>query len=171
VCSLPHGRLQACTLCGAVAILCPRCARSRRFCEPCAAIRRRQCVREANARYQASPNGRRRHAQRQTNYRRRQIQSVTDHSSPQAAPLPIPALHEHPTINKPTPTAPIAPIAPTAPIAPSGPIAPAPPSSLVSAAHCEQCRRPLSGLLVPASFARLPRRRRKARPALFRGAG
>ncbi len=75
------GRLYLCARCRVQVFICRRCDRGNRYCCECAAIARRDNVREAGRRYQRTRRGRFAHAARARQYRaRRQI--VTHHGSP-----------------------------------------------------------------------------------------
>ena len=68
----PDCRRFICDLCGAPCYLCSWCDRGQRYCSDlCSSLARRRSVREAGARYQQTPRGRRKHARRQARYRER----------------------------------------------------------------------------------------------------
>jgi hypothetical protein len=67
--------------------LCRRCDRGQRYCSPrCREKALRLQRREANRRYQQSPEGREDHRDRQREYRKRQRARVTDKSSLRVSP-------------------------------------------------------------------------------------
>lgn len=69
----PSARLFLCARCRAQVLVCSRCDRGQRYCSgACSQTMRRQSVRAAGARYQASRRGRACHAARQRCYRARQ---------------------------------------------------------------------------------------------------
>jgi len=71
-------RLFNCAACRKLLVICSKCDRGNIYCSECAPERRRQRRREATARYQATPRGRRTHAERQRRYRERlKTQKVT----------------------------------------------------------------------------------------------
>jgi hypothetical protein len=77
-------RLFNCAACRKLRIVCSKCDRGNIYCSTCAPERRRQRRREATARYQATPRGRRKHADRQRRYRERlKLQKVTHAGSQQ----------------------------------------------------------------------------------------
>jgi hypothetical protein len=83
----PDYRLFLCARCRRQVALCSDCDRGHRYCSAaCSRTRRRESVRAAGRRYQATPEGRRRHAIRQARYRLRQAtarlgpQGVTHHT-------------------------------------------------------------------------------------------
>ena len=86
-------RLFLCARCSKQVHICSDCDRGNIYCsEACAAIRRRESVREAGRRYQQGPPGRRSHARRQRAYVARRRRKVT-HQGPDgvargAEPLP-----------------------------------------------------------------------------------
>jgi hypothetical protein len=77
-------RLFNCERCSAQVVICGRCDRGQRYCgAACAREARRESQRASNRRYQATPRGRKLHAERQGRYRRRGTageQVVTDRS-------------------------------------------------------------------------------------------
>jgi len=87
-------RLAVCAwaACGQVFFLCRYCDRGNRHCSrACSALARGASLRAAGARYQASPQGRRRHARRQCRYRLRQpLERKVTHQGTQ--PLLEPAM-------------------------------------------------------------------------------
>jgi hypothetical protein len=80
------GRFFLCARCRAQVLICPCCDRGNIYCaEGCAEETRRSTQRSAGRRYQATPRGRRNHAERARRYRARQ-NKVTHHGSlPQGA--------------------------------------------------------------------------------------
>jgi hypothetical protein len=77
-------RAFACARCGAEVLVCSRCDRGQRYCgRECACPARRESVRAAGRRYQASRAGRFTHARRARRYRqrRRREEIVTHHGS------------------------------------------------------------------------------------------
>ena len=75
-------RLYSCVLCHAQAVICTYCDRGQIYCSKnCSKQARFKSCREANARYQQTPKGRRLHAARQKLYRLRQLKKVTEHGS------------------------------------------------------------------------------------------
>lgn len=79
------GRRYLCAGCRAAVIICSHCDRGHRYCTTtCAEHARRQAVRAAGGRYQASLRGRHAHAERQRRYRSR-MQKVTHQGSPPPA--------------------------------------------------------------------------------------
>ena len=57
-------------------MICRRCDRGNRFCgASCSSPRRKKTLRRANARYQKTPRGARKHAARQARYRARKIEA------------------------------------------------------------------------------------------------
>jgi len=74
-------RLYHCCRCGMQVCICAQCDCGNLYCPgDCAERARRDCVRRAGARYQRTPHGARRHAERQRRYRERQKREVTHHS-------------------------------------------------------------------------------------------
>jgi hypothetical protein len=181
VSSPPAGRLLSCALCGAVLLLCPRCFRQRRLCDPCRVQQRRVRCRLANARYQRTAHGARQHAAAQHRYRQRRQHEVTDPDSrpPPLVPIDVPP-HDVSTplpvpVGNPPSAAPPVPVSTPLPVPVGDPPSAAPPVPTSRPAstgdefggdRCHRCRRALSGWLVPASFARLPQRRGQARPRI-----
>jgi len=82
----PAYRLYNCERCEVQVRICERCDHGNVYCAgECAKIRRRESLRRAQARYQRSRQGARRHAARQRRWRERQRQKlkmVTHHGSP-----------------------------------------------------------------------------------------
>jgi hypothetical protein len=82
----PAYRLYNCQRCEVQVRICERCDHGNVYCAgECAQIRRRESRRRAQARYQRSRGGARRHAARQRRWRERQRQKlkiVTHHGSP-----------------------------------------------------------------------------------------
>ena len=79
-------RFYSCVLCHAQVVICTYCDRGQIYCtKNCSKQARLKSCREANARYQQTPKGRRLHAARQKLYRLRQIKKVTDHGSKSSA--------------------------------------------------------------------------------------
>jgi hypothetical protein len=71
-------RLYSCHRCGVQVRICQRCDHGNIYCgRKCSAIRRRESLRRAGARYQSTRRGAARHAARQRGYRVRQKQKVT----------------------------------------------------------------------------------------------
>lgn len=71
-------RVFVCERCTQQVRVCHRCDHGQRYCrDGCAALARRESVRRAGRRYQQSAGGRRCHARRQSEYRRRRAQKVT----------------------------------------------------------------------------------------------
>jgi hypothetical protein len=70
-----------CACCGAAVFICPLCDRGRRYCHgACARTARERSLREAGRRYQRTPQGRRKSAERSRRYRDRR--RVTHQGSP-----------------------------------------------------------------------------------------
>lgn len=70
-----------CAGCGAAVFICSPCDRGMRYCPgACARDARKRSLCEANRRYQRTPQGRRKSAERSRRYR--DHRRVTDHSSP-----------------------------------------------------------------------------------------
>ncbi len=84
----PPARRYLCACCHTPVLLCSRCDHGNRYCKDCALAQRRNCVRAAGKRYQASRRGRHTHAQRQRRWRAKRAK-VTHQGSP---PLGLPAL-------------------------------------------------------------------------------
>ena len=82
----PAYRLYNCERCQVQVRICERCDRGNVYCAgECAKIRRRESLRRAQARYQRSRGGARRHAARQRRWRERQrenLKIVTHQGSP-----------------------------------------------------------------------------------------
>jgi hypothetical protein len=79
-------RLYSCGRCRRQVRICRNCDHGNRYCEgECAAVRRRESLHRAGARYQCSYRGACRHAARQSAWRERRAQKVTHHSSLPAA--------------------------------------------------------------------------------------
>lgn len=80
------GRLYHCGRCQRQVIICNRCDRNHIYCGPvCSRAARQESSSRASQRYQQSPQGRRKHAERQRRYRARQENKknkVTHQSSP-----------------------------------------------------------------------------------------
>ena len=75
-------RLYNCGRCAEQVRICRRCDRGNQYCAGvCAALRRRESLRRAGARYQRSYRGACAHAARQRAWRERQTQEVTHHGS------------------------------------------------------------------------------------------
>lgn len=68
----PDYRRFECARCQTSVAICPRCDSGQRYCSLCSHQARRESVREAGRRYQQTPRGRYRGAQRQARYRERQ---------------------------------------------------------------------------------------------------
>jgi hypothetical protein len=85
----PAYRLYNCERCQVQVRICERCDHGNVYCAgECARIRRRESLRRAQARYQRSHGGARRHAARQRRWRERQRQKpkiVTHQGSPVTA--------------------------------------------------------------------------------------
>lgn len=81
-------RLYSCTRCGALARICRPCDRGNIYCTACQPEARRERVRRAGRRYQASQRGRERHAQRQREYRARRAseRAAVTHRGPSELP-------------------------------------------------------------------------------------
>ncbi len=76
-------RLYHCCRCGMQVCICAQCDCGNLYCPgDCAELARRESVRRAGARYQRTPRGARRHAERQRRYRQRRRQGVTHQSFP-----------------------------------------------------------------------------------------
>lgn len=87
-----------CALCGVLALVCRFCDRGQIYCaHQCSQIARRESLRRASVRHQASKEGRRNHAARQTRYResRRKLQKVTHQGPPFPSALLLPAVTGH----------------------------------------------------------------------------
>jgi hypothetical protein len=81
-------RAFSCARCGAQVLVCSRCDRGQRYCgRRCSLVARREGMRAAGRRYQASRAGRFAHARRAHRYRRRHREQeiVTHHGSQGAA--------------------------------------------------------------------------------------
>ena len=75
-------RLFSCGRCAGQVRICRDCDRGNRYCAgECAAVRRRESLHRAGARYQCSYRGACRHAARQSAWRERRAQKVTHHGS------------------------------------------------------------------------------------------
>jgi hypothetical protein len=75
-------RLYSCGRCRRQVRICCNCDHGNRYCEgECAAVRRRESLHRAGARYQCSYRGACRHAARQSAWRERRAQKVTHHGS------------------------------------------------------------------------------------------
>jgi hypothetical protein len=75
-------RLFSCGRCACQVRICRDCDHGNRYCAgECAAVRRRESLHRAGARYQCSYRGASRHAARQSAWRERQAQKVTHHGS------------------------------------------------------------------------------------------
>lgn len=80
------GRRYLCAGCRTAVVICSHCDRGHRYCtSTCAEQARRQAVRAAGCRYQASRRGRHAHADRQRRYRAK-LQKVTHQGSPPVDP-------------------------------------------------------------------------------------
>jgi len=80
-------RLFNCQRCQRQVRICRRCDHGNVYCsEDCSRLARRQCVRDAGARYQKKPHGAQLHAARQKNFRKRQKEKLTHHRSPPETP-------------------------------------------------------------------------------------
>jgi hypothetical protein len=79
-------RVFACARCGVQVLVCSRCDRGQRYCGiECAGPARRESLREAGRRYQASRAGRFAHARRARRYRQRwREQEIVTHHGCQA---------------------------------------------------------------------------------------
>ena len=76
-------RLYHCRRCRMQVCVCAQCDCGNLYCPgDCAELARRESVRRAGARYQRTPRGARRHAERQRRYRQRRRQGVTHQSFP-----------------------------------------------------------------------------------------
>ena len=87
-----------CALCGVLALVCRFCDRGQIYCaHECSQIARRDSLRRASVRHQASREGRRNHAARQTHYResRRELQKVTHQGPPSPSVSLLPAVTGH----------------------------------------------------------------------------
>jgi len=87
-----------CALCGVLALVCRFCDRGQIYCaHECSQIARRESLRRASVRHQASREGRRNHAARQTHYResRRELQKVTHQGPPSPSVSLLPAVTGH----------------------------------------------------------------------------
>lgn len=80
----PPGRLYLCGRCRAQLFICRHCDRGNHYCRGCAGQARRESVRAAGQRYQASRRGRFMHAARTQRWRARR-QEVTHQGSPRAS--------------------------------------------------------------------------------------
>jgi hypothetical protein len=86
-------RLFLCSRCRRQVSICATCDRGQRYCgKECSEQRRREGLRAAGKRYQLSPQGRERHAERQARYREARLaarvarEEVTHHGDPNAEP-------------------------------------------------------------------------------------
>lgn len=76
-------RLMNCARCRQQVVLCRECDHGNRYCsEKCAAMARRQQMREAGRRYQLGDQGRLLHRERQRRYRQRQLERGSAQGSP-----------------------------------------------------------------------------------------
>ena len=71
VASHDTARLYSCARCRSLTTICSRCDRGNLCCSDCAPLARQEARQRAAKRYQQSPEGRRRHAARQRQYRER----------------------------------------------------------------------------------------------------
>ena len=79
---MKSGRYYNCARCKTQVIICRKCDRGNIYCGPiCAKRSRTKNHQLANQKYQATAYGRRSHAYRQSRYRERQKQKVTDQGS------------------------------------------------------------------------------------------
>jgi hypothetical protein len=79
-------RLYSCGRCARQVRICRDCDRGNRYCAgECAAVRRRESLQRAGARYQCSHRGASRHAARQSAWRQRRAQKVTHQGSVRSA--------------------------------------------------------------------------------------
>lgn len=77
-------RSYRCERCAKTVAICSRCDRGQRYCAAdCSVKQRRESLRRAGRRHQASRTGRRKHAARQDQYRRRQKRIVTHQGPPE----------------------------------------------------------------------------------------
>ena len=74
-------RLYLCLECHLQVIICSACDHGNIYCVDCAPAARRDSLRAAGKRYQNTPRGRLKHAQRQACYRALHQQKVTHHPS------------------------------------------------------------------------------------------
>jgi hypothetical protein len=75
-------RLYQCCRCHAQVIVCRRCDRGQRYCtDGCSQAARKESIKRAGGKYQATRPGRINNAARQQRYRERQQQKVTHHRS------------------------------------------------------------------------------------------
>ena len=84
-----------CALCGVLALVCRFCDRGQIYCaHGCSVTARRESLRRASVRHQASQEGRRSHAARQGRYResRRELQKVTHQGPPSSSVSLLPAV-------------------------------------------------------------------------------
>ncbi len=81
--SMPSSsRLYHCCRCYAQVIVCTHCDRGQRYCtDGCSQEARKESIKRARAKYQATRPGRMNNAARQQRYRERQQQKVTHHRS------------------------------------------------------------------------------------------
>jgi hypothetical protein len=87
-------RLYSCHRCGVQVGICRRCDHGNIYCgRQCSAIRRRESLRRAGARYQSTRRGAARHAARQRGYRVRQKQKVTHQGCEVLVPAGNVAVH------------------------------------------------------------------------------
>jgi hypothetical protein len=110
----PDYRLFACVRCHHLVAICTICDRGQWYCgKRCSTTSRREKSRAAGSRYQATPQGRQRHAARQARYRlkkRARLAEVTHQATPRAAlvvrlpiaspetrPRPVPAALQPPS--------------------------------------------------------------------------
>ena len=87
-----------CALCGVLALVCRFCDRGQIYCaHGCSVTARRESLRRASVRHQASQEGRRSHAARQGRYResRRELQKVTHQGPPSSSVSLLPAVTGH----------------------------------------------------------------------------
>lgn len=97
--ALGNARAFACARCGAAVLVCSRCDRGQRYCgRGCARPARRESVRAAGRRYQASRAGRFAHARRAQRYRQRRREEIVTHHGSQDP-------HEAPTVTTTDPPA------------------------------------------------------------------
>lgn len=84
----PTHRLFNCGCCGLQVRICSRCDHGNIYCRECAPICRAESIGAAGRRYQDTPEGALKHADRQSRYRERLLQDVTHQGSVESPELP-----------------------------------------------------------------------------------
>ena len=115
-----------CALCGVLALVCRFCDRGQIYCaHECSVTARRESLRRASVRHQASREGRRNHAARQTRYResRRELQKVTHQGPPSPSVSLLPAVTGH-SVSPPAPAQEVPDVRIRVPVLPSSLVIP-----------------------------------------------